>query len=213
MKFTKQEHSGFSLELETGCQLLCDPVEFEATLPNYNNVSVIVITHKHSDHCQPQVLSKILQANPKAQIFTTGDTAPLLEDLGANVDIVKAGDTRSVDGFELSFFGQNHAAIIPGVVPCENIGFTVGSLTNPGDSFDLPPKTTSFLLVPSAAPWCKVCESSDYIKSAHPTVAAPIHDAVLSDLGKSIHNNWLKSACDEQGITYHPLIPGESLSI
>lgn len=160
MKITKLEHSGLAIEKD-GETLICDPVEFTQKLPTFHNVVAIVTTHKHSDHLQPEVLARILQDNPRAKVFATVDAAPSVN--GAIV--VRDGDTYNVGGFKLDFFGKDHAAIIPGQIPCENIGVVIDDkIVNPGDSFDLPNIKPEVLFVPISAPWCKVSESVDFIK-------------------------------------------------
>ena len=207
MKITKLEHSGIAIE-KNGEILVCDPVEFIAKLPVFQNVVAIIITHKHSDHFQPEGVTRILQTNPSAQIFTTADTA--IE--GAT--IVKAGDSASVGDFKLDFFGENHAAIVPGQVPCENIGVVVDDqIVNPGDSFDLPEIKPGILFVPIAAPWSKVCESMDFVEKALPDLVIPFHDAVLSPLGSKFNNNWLGRACDDVGADLVLLNPNQSIEV
>ena len=207
MKITKFEHSGVSIE-KNGQTLVFDPVEFAEKLPVLQNVVAVVLTHKHGDHYQPEVLAKVLQDNPNAQIFTTSDNAV------DGATFVKAGDSYNVGEFKLEFFGKDHACIVPGQVPCENIGVVVDdTIVNPGDSFDLPEIQARVLLVPIASPWNKVSESMDFAKKARPEVVVPIHDAVLSGLGKTFNNNWLGKACDEIGAKLVVLEPNQSTKI
>ncbi len=207
MKITKFEHSGFAVEKD-GKTLVFDPVEFEQKLPELTNVVGIIVTHKHGDHCQPAVVERIKAANPAAELIVSAQTAEMVN--GASVAM--AGDMRDVSGFKLDFFGRDHAAIIPGQVPCDNIGVVIdGLLVNSGDSFDLPEVQPKVLLVPIAAPWCKVCESIDFVHRAKPNVVIPIHDAVLSALGKGFNNNWLKNACAEIGAECAVLESGQSI--
>ncbi|MBO7560514.1 MBL fold metallo-hydrolase [Candidatus Saccharibacteria bacterium] len=210
MEITKLEHSGIVIT-KAGKRIIFDPVEFEKTVPAFDNVVAVIITHKHSDHFQPAVLNRILGANPSAKVFTTSDTAPLIN----NAIVVKAGDTYNVDGFKLDFFGKDHAAIVPGQIPCENIGVVVDdSVVNPGDSFDLPANIEPQLLfVPTAAPWLKIVESMNYIEKAKPKMVIPIHDALLSELGETISNNWVKKACESEASEFVYLNPGESREI
>ena len=206
MKITKYEHSGIAIEKD-GKTLLFDPVEFEQKLPEFTNVIGIVVTHKHGDHSQPAVIERIMAANPAAELITSAETAVMVNGAIA----AKAGDMRDVSGFKLEFFGQDHAAIIPGQVPCDNIGVVVdGEIMNPGDSFDVPETQPKVLFVPIAAPWCKVCESIDFARRAKPNVVIPIHDAVLSGLGMTFNCNWLKNACAEIGAEFVQLGFGES---
>lgn len=211
MKFTKLEHSGCVIEKD-GTKIVCDPVEFETSLPELDNVVAIVVTHKHGDHLQPEKLSAILDRNPEASIFTTADATVEIP----NSEVVKSGDIVNVGGFELRFFGENHAEIVPGKIPCQNVGVVIdGKVMNPGDSFDFPDdiRNPEILLVPSAAPWCKVSEGMAYIQAVKPKLAVPVYNAVLSELGNGFNNNWLRMACEEVGAELAPLGIGESVEI
>lgn len=204
----KLEHSGFALT-KNHDTILIDPVEFTHQLPIFDHVVAIIITHKHNDHCQPDVISRILQANPGATVFTTPDTTPLI----SGSIVVREGETREVASFKLQFFGKSHAAIVEGQIPCDNLGVVVDDMfANPGDSFDVPPiEHPKVLCVPISAPWCKVTESIKYVKDIKPEIVIPVHDAVLSDLGLTFSNSWLKYACDPLGIQFSPLAPNSSL--
>ncbi len=207
MKITKLEHSGIIIEKDEK-RIVFDPVEFKERIPKLENVVTIIITHKHSDHLQPEIITRIRNDNPQAKIFTTNDVAPLID--GAT--IVKGGDSIGVGEFRLDFFGKDHAAIVPGQIPCENIGVVVDDeIVNPGDSFDYSNVGAKVLLVPISAPWLKIAESMDFVDRVKPQMVIPIHDALLSDLGKSISDNWMKKACDKAGAEYRDLSFGENV--
>ena len=209
MKITKLEHSGLVLEKD-GKLLVFDPVEFTRKIPKLDSVVAIVVTHKHSDHFQPEVLARILGDNPGAKILTTSEVGALV----GNSIVVKAGDHYEIGGFNFDFFGKDHAAIVPGQIPCENIGAVVdGCIVNPGDSFDLPNVDTKVLFVPTAAPWLKISESMDFIKRIAPELVVPIHDALLSELGETISNNWVMKACDDMGAKFAYLKPGDNIEL
>lgn len=214
MRITKLEHSGIVIE-NNGKRIVFDPVEFEQKIPELENVVAIIITHKHSDHFSPEILTKILNDNKEAKIYTTNDTAPLINQtvsLTNQVAIVKAGDSYEIDGFKLDFFGKDHAAIIPGQIPCENIGAVINdTIVNPGDSFDLPNEKPTILFVPASAPWLKTIESMNYIEKAEPKFVIPFHDALLSSIGKTFNSNWLKKSCEKINANYLELNPNETL--
>lgn len=223
MKLTKLEHSGIVLE-KGGKKLVFDPVEFAATLPELDNVVAIIITHSHSDHLQPERISAILDRNPGAKIFAPEDAASvILNALGsADVTVVAGGDEilisgdAETEGFKLEFFGKDHASVVAGKVPCQNIGVVVdGKLTNPGDSFDLLEMNgaVEVLLVPEVAPWTKMSETMEFMKIAKPRVAVPVHDGLLSEMGKTIYDNLLRGACTGMGAEFAPLGIGESIEI
>jgi len=207
MEIAKLEHSGIVIEKD-GERIVFDPVEFNKTIPRLNNVVAVIITHKHSDHLQIEVIKKIIRDNSDAKIITTSDAASFIEDS----IIAKAGESYEIGGFKLDFFGKNHAAIIPGQIPCENIGVVVnGSIMNPGDSFDYSDIGAKVLFVPISAPWLKIAESMDFVGKVKPRIVIPVHDALLSDLGKSINGNWMKKACDKAGAEYRDLSFGENV--
>ena len=207
MKITKLEHSGIIIEKD-GRRIVFDPVEFVEKLPKLESVIAIIITHKHSDHLQPEVIKRIQDDNPSAKIYTTDEVVSLIDGAVA----VRNGDSFEIGGFKLSFFSKNHAAIIPGQIPCKNIGVVVdGKVVNPGDSFDLPNVDTKVLLVAISAPWLKIAESMEFVDRVKPQIVIPVHDALLSDLGKSISGNWMKKTCNKVGADYKNLSFGESV--
>lgn len=207
MEITKLEHSGIVIEKD-GERIVFDPVEFNKTIPRLNNVVAVIITHKHNDHLQIEVIKKIIRDNSDAKIITTSDAASFIEDS----IIVKGGESYEIGGFKLDFFSKDHAAIIPGQIPCENIGVVVnGSIMNPGDSFDYSDIGAKVLFVPISAPWLKIAESMDFVDRVKPRIVIPVHDALLSDLGKSISDNWMKKACDKAGAEYRDLSFGENV--
>ncbi len=211
MQLTKLEHSGIVLEKD-GEKLVFDPVEFAEALPELTGVVAIIITHIHADHLQPERVTAILETNPGAIVIAPEDAAGMLP----NATLVAGGEEMEVGGFRLEFFGKDHASVFAGKVPCENIGVVVdGKLTNPGDSFDLLDLngTVETLLVPEAAPWTKMSETVEFLKIAKPKFAIPVHDAVLSPMGKNIYDNLLRAACAEISAEFAPLKVGESMDI
>lgn len=229
MKLTKLEHSGIVLE-KGGKKLVFDPVEFAETLPVLDGVVAIIITHLHSDHLQPERISAILDRNPEAKIFAPEDAATaILNALGAaDVTVVAGGDEVAIgdgavegftgenEGFKLEFFGKDHASVFEGKVPCQNIGVVVdGKLTNPGDSFDLLEVNGAVetLLVPEVAPWAKISETLEFMKIAKPRIVVPVHDGILSEMGKTIYDSYLRGVCEEMGAEFAPLAIGESIEI
>lgn len=211
MQVTKLEHSGVILEKD-GKKIVFDPVEFVETLPDLTNVSAIIITHVHGDHLQPEKVQAILDLNPSARVIAPEDAAGSLP----NATLVAGGDELEIDGFNLKFFGKDHASVVAGKVPCDNIGVVVDDkLTNPGDSFDLSDLdgTAEALLLPEVAPWTKISETLEFMKIAKPKFVIPVHDGLLSPMGKKIYDNLLRAACVESGFEFVPLGIGESVDI
>lgn len=211
MKITKLEHSGLILE-KNNRKIVFDPVQFAETLPELNSVVAIIVTHIHADHFQPEIIRKILELNPDARVF-----APENLDLGvANFTLATDSDILDIEGFNLRFFGEDHASIFTGKVPCRNIGVVVDDLVlNPGDSFDLPESAQQIpvLLAPEVAPWAKISESIDFIEKVKPKYIIPMHDGLLSKMGKNIYDNFLKNVCENIGAKFLALGPNDSFEI
>ena len=212
MKIIKLEHSGLAIE-KANQTILIDPVEFTEKLPThlFSEVVAIIITHKHDDHCQPATIGNLLSTNPSATVFTTADATPLI----SGSIVVRSSETREVGNFKVQFFGQSHASILEGQIPCNNLGVVIDDIfVDPGDSFDKPPiEHPKVLCVPISAPWAKVSDATKYIKDIKPEIVIPIHDAVLSDLGKTYSNSWLKSFCDSLGVKFTYLAPSTPIDV
>lgn len=209
MRITKLEHSGVVVE-ENGAFLLCDPVEIESQVLKLVNVEGIVFTHGHSDHYQPAVLQKFLQINPDMKIFTPDD----MEVDGAKK--VVAEMVEDLPHFHLEFFGENHAEIVPGNYICKNVGVIINDrVVNPGDSFETPDsmRNCEVLFVANSAPWLRIVESMNFIKEVMPKVVIPFHEALNSEFGNQVANNWLSKACDETGCELKVMKIGEGYEV
>ena len=205
MKIMKFEHSGYLVEKE-GRGVLIDPVELEKKLPEFDNIDAVIITHLHGDHFQPEVVNRICEVNPKAKVFATEDNAGNIDE----AEVARDGRKVNVGAFELGFFGKDHAEIVEGEVPCQNIGVVVaGVFATPGDSFDKPPVVPKILAVPIAAPWMKIREAMDYIGRARPNIVVPAHDGLNSEMGNTVCDNWIRRAAEEIGAEYRGVHYGE----
>lgn len=207
MKLTKYAHACAILE-EQGKRLVIDPGVF-TELPDLSDVVAVVITHVHPDHVNPELLQRILAANPQAIVFSTDETAA--EHSSIPITIVTAGQAVTVGPFKLAFTGGEHAEIHSSLPRNHNVGVIVndGALYFPGDSFVTPEVPVQTLLIPAAAPWMRIGEAIDFLAAVKPQRAIPTHDAILSEQGKQIHDAHLNN----KGIAYQRLTSGESIEI
>jgi L-ascorbate metabolism protein UlaG (beta-lactamase superfamily) len=211
MRITKYEHACFVAQIADK-KLVVDPGSFTVPLPDANNVVAIVITHEHADHWTPEQLERILSASPQAKIF--GPAGVVAAASGFDVTTVKAGDTVSVDPFELEFFGEKHAEIHSSIPIIDNVGVLInGEVFYPGDSYTLPPKTVELLAVPSSAPWLKVGDVMDYVLAAKPKRSFAVHEMINSVAGKGMANGRIEATTQQGGGEFFPLEPGESIEL
>ena len=69
MKITKIGHCCLLIEVE-GSRILTDPGSFTVEDLVTDNIDVILITHEHADHLHIDSVKKIVEVNPKVQIFS-----------------------------------------------------------------------------------------------------------------------------------------------
>ena len=215
MKITKYEHACLRVEVD-GRVLVIDPGVFSASFVASDNIDAVIVTHEHSDHFDSEKIATIHSFNPNVVIFTTEKVASQISD----AKVPDQDEKITIGNFTLQFFGHDHAPIVDDVVPCDNFGVVVNDmLIYPGDSFSIPPTLADYdpakmvLAAPVSAPWLKVDEVMKYIAAIKPARVFPMHNALLSPNGESVFYNWLRSACDEVGVEFIDLQPGEELSV
>lgn len=210
MNITKYEHACLVVE-EQGKQLLIDPGKFAESLPDLPNLVAIIVTHAHFDHLDSEKVAG-LSKKYKAPIFTTNEAKNELP--GVDVTTPELGKEFQVGPFSLEFFGEQHAPIHHSLDTGQNIGVMVNNtLYYPGDSFELPGKPVNILAAPVSGPWMKTGEAIDFITQAKPHVIIPVHDALHSDVGHMVSDNFLQETAKKINATYQRLSPSETLSV
>jgi L-ascorbate metabolism protein UlaG (beta-lactamase superfamily) len=211
MKITKLEQSGLIIE-KNGHSIVIDPVELSSKIPTIENIDAVIITHQHSDHFQPEVVKNLCSLNPTAKLFVADD---MINQIEQPTQTAPVGETIQIGEFKITFFGIEHTPIFDNISPCKNFGVIIDDfLVDPGDSFAIPPiEHPNTLCVAISGPWLKMDEIMEYILGVRPKKVIPIHDALLSPLGRKITDNWVKKACDSIEAEYISLSPGENTTI
>jgi len=200
MKITKFEHACFAVE-QNGESLVVDPGNFTTDFVVPDNVVSVVITHEHGDHLDKDLLKKIIEKNSNAVIVAHPDIIAQLGEFKTKA--VNVNDKTKVGAFELEFFGGQHATIAKGFPVIANLGVLInGRLYYPGDSFTIPDQPVEILALPIGAPWLRIDEVIDFLAAIKPKLAFPTHDAVLSDIGKSLPDRLLPSIAEKVGGSY-----------
>jgi L-ascorbate metabolism protein UlaG (beta-lactamase superfamily) len=212
MKLTKYEHS--CLVVQKGdATLVIDPGSFTTPLSDIAGVVAIVITHEHADHWTPEQLTRLLDRNPDARILGPAGVAAAAA--GFTVETVAGGDTAEVGPFTLAFFGEKHAVIHSSIPVVDNVGVLVdGSLYYAGDSYTIPEGVAvDTLAVPIGAPWLKIGDAMDYVLEVKPRRSFPVHESVLSQIGKTMTQGRIEAATKQVGGEFFLLEPGESFDL
>lgn len=203
MKLTKYEHACFTVE-DDGKVLVVDPGGLSADFIPPENIVAIVVTHEHFDHFDTEQLAGIIDKNPDAVIIGPEAVTSQIETFQTRP--VNAGDKVEIGSFRLAFHGGKHALIHQSKPIVANLGVMINDLLYyPGDSFTLPGVPVDTLALPAGGPWMKEGEAMDFLATIKPRLAFPTHDALLSDAGKSVSDDWLSGYAAENGIEYRRL--------
>lgn len=210
MELTKYEHACFTVE-KNGSMIVVDPGNLTTDFSAPETVVAIIMTHQHADHCDNEHIDAIMEDNPTAVIigpvevtrqFPQYDTRP-----------VKGGDSFALHGFDLDFYGDEHAVIYPDLPHIHNVGVLIEDrLFYPGDALTIPEKSVDVLALPIGAPWLKVSEAIDYMKVIAARMTFPTHDATLSAFGQKIYDDMIESYADAAHTLYQRL-DGQSIEI
>lgn len=179
MRLTKLVHACVLVE-DDGARILIDPGVFTPGFEGITGLSAILITHQHADHVDVDRLAPLLDRNPDAALYCDEGTASVLADRGLTAEAVRDGDQLPL-GVPVTVFGTNHAVIHPDIPVIPNVGYLVaGRFFHPGDSFTVPDEPVDILGLPTGAPWLKLSDAVDYLRTVAPRIAVPIHEAVLA---------------------------------
>lgn len=208
-------HAGTRLE-RAGQRLVIDPGSF--TDPEIlDGAHAVLVTHEHPDHVVPEQVVDALAAAASLEVWCPGPVTDLLLDAGApppRIHTVGPGDIFVAGGFDVRVLGGEHALIHPDVPPVANLAYLVGQVVlHPGDSFTPPPagSAVEVLLVPVGAPWLKLAESVDYVRTVAPQVTVPIHDGTLTDAGKALADRVVSGLV--RSVAYRRLAVGEAYPV
>ncbi len=125
MKITKFPQSCLLIETKER-KILIDPGTLkykEEYFDIWNNVDIILITHKHPDHCNIEVLEKI---NKNVKIYSTQEVQEANKNL--NINIVKENDVIELDKIKIEVVHAIHGyqPLLKGDKEIhENVGYIV----------------------------------------------------------------------------------------
>lgn len=213
MRITKFGHACVRLE-DAGRSVVVDPGVF-TDREAVEGADAVLLTHEHPDHYSADHLAAC-----QAPVYTHAALAEQITrdrpDLAERVRVVAPGEEISVgDGPAVQAVGEWHAVIHPDLPRVHNLGYVVRSggtsVFHPGDALTPPDQEVDVLCVVVSAPWMKVSEAVDFVR----TVGAPrnlaIHDSVYSEVGLGIVDGHMERLNGPLGLAYTRLAVGQEL--
>lgn len=196
MEITHLGHACLLVEVADQ-RVLLDPgtLSDAGALRDLRDLTAVVVTHQHPDHCDPEQLPGLLDDNPAARLLVEPQTAEVLVEagLGDRTERLVPEDVVALDGLRLRAVGEQHAEIHPYVPRIGNLGMVLAAdgeptLFHPGDAIDADPGTVDLLCVPVNAPWARVAETVEFVRRIAPSRGViPIHDGLLRDVGRAVY--------------------------
>lgn len=222
MKITKYNQSCLLIETNNK-RILVDPGKIgydESLLDEWKNINYILVTHRHSDHCNYEAINTIIKRD-KAKLYTTKE---VVDNIGLiNATIVKQGDIINLGNIKIevtkAIHGFNIAMKTNGGEIFENVGYII-------DDGNKRLYTTSDTIIFNADYKCDILcmpfngngltmgivEGTMFAKDINPELLIPVHtEMALSYMNPNL--DTLKAELEKAGINYKILDIKESIEI
>jgi len=133
MKITRFAQSCFLIETK-GKRILVDPgvIQYKESYlsERWGNIDVLLVTHKHGDHCNVEAIKKIIEGS-RVKFYTTREVSDEYPELSP--DIIKEGDVLNLEGIKIEIVKAVHG-YIPllkgGKEVYENVGYIIDDGVN-----------------------------------------------------------------------------------
>jgi L-ascorbate metabolism protein UlaG (beta-lactamase superfamily) len=190
MRITHLGHACLLVEM-ADVRVLIDPGAFVDDFAAAHDLDVVVVTHRHPDHLDPQRLPGILAANPEAALLCDPDSVSAFADLGIEARTHGGSPTR-VGSLTVTPFGDQHALIHDDLPRITNVGVRLDaegepSFFHPGDALDALPGQVDVLAFPLQAPWQRSRDMTAFLRRMGAPHAVPIHDGLLQQRGRELY--------------------------
>ncbi|MGY4642448.1 MBL fold metallo-hydrolase [Cellulomonas sp. URHB0016] len=191
-RLTRWGHSCVRLDRDSATVVI-DPGAFSTLDGALAGTTAVLVTHEHADHVDADRVAKA--SRDGVDVWAPQPVVDALAAAGAPAErlhVVRAGDVLDAGGFEVRVLGEWHALIHADVPQVANVGYLVESVLHPGDAYvDPQGAQVDVLLAPLGAPWLRLGDVVDYVRSVGPRQVVAVHDALLSDAGRGLAVNLL----------------------
>ncbi len=196
-------------------RVLIDPGSFSHGFEHLEGLDAILVTHNHVDHFDPERVATLVRANPSTPVHTDPLTAQKLREEGLDAVPTRQGEPFEVGDVTVTPVGELHAFNHEALPRIPNVGLVLRadgepSLFHPGDAYDAEPGPVDVLAHPLNAPWAASRDSIAFVGRIAPKVFIPIHDALLSAVGRDMYATHVRNLAGVEGLEYTDLRDDES---
>ena len=140
----------------------------------------------------------MLEANPQARLYAEPQAAAVMAETGIGSEHTVAGEELSIGRVLIMPVGEKHALINEALPRIGNLGVVIRaegepSLFHPGDAYDGEPGQVDILALPLNAPWTASRDTVAFAQRIAPKVSVPIHDVLLSAIGRQLYLSQVRS--------------------
>jgi L-ascorbate metabolism protein UlaG (beta-lactamase superfamily) len=197
MRITYLGHACLLVEA-VGQRILIDPGAYSSGIAEVTELHAILVTHQHPDHLDVQRLPALLETNPQARLYAEPQAAAVMQDAGIGAEQTFAGEPLTFGRLQVTPVGEKHALINEALPRVGNLGVVLRaegepSLFHPGDAYDAEPDQVDILALPLNAPWAASRETIAFAQRISPRYCIPIHDALLSTIGRKLYISQVES--------------------
>ena len=210
MQITKLGHCCLVLDIGN-VKIITDPGSFTDAQNTLTGISILLITHEHTDHYHVESVTAIVKNNPDIDVVCNKAVSALIvkENIPCKVSVVGDGESVTLHGVLIEGFGVEHAKVYGDMPNVENTGYMVaGKFYFPGDNFQAPGKAVEVLALPVAGPWMKISDAVDFAKLIKAPKAFGVHDGMIVPSFRGFVAMMLKNFVPET--EYTALADGES---
>ncbi|MFT4232613.1 MAG: MBL fold metallo-hydrolase [Leucobacter sp.] len=193
-------------------RILLDPGSLTPPLEPIPELHAVLITHAHPDHVDAEQLRRLF-ADGAVPVYGDAGVGAVIGEAGLG-EIVEIGEgVHDIAGVEVVVASAEHETIYPGVPVPGNLVFRIaGRVFAPGDAFARPSEPVEILLLPTGAPWMKLSETIDYLRSVAPRIAVPVHDGGLAMPHREMHRTLMEKFALEGTSVLRPAV-GETIEL